>query len=74
MKVTIKYIDDSISVIDIPDNGNEYIINAGDDYFTIDDENDNSVAWIVKDNVKYVVMGELIENFISKSKEEVKNG
>lgn len=65
-KVTIRYTDDSISVIDVPmpneDDEENLTVSSQDDYFTLDDENDNSVGWIVKENVKYIIVGELINN------------
>ncbi len=61
MKVTIKYMDDSISVIEVP--GDELTVDSNDEYFTIEDDSENVVGWIVKQNVKYVIMGELIDNF-----------
>jgi hypothetical protein len=64
-KVTIRYMDDSISVIELPSGEEEYTIRAGDDgdYFIIEDTNENAVGWIVCNNVKYVVLGEIIDNF-----------
>ena len=61
MKVTIRYMDDSISVIDVE--GDELVLNSTDEYFTIEDDSENVVGWIVRANVKYVIMGELIDNF-----------
>jgi len=60
-------MDDSISVIDIPSQDEEetfYVKTDEDgDYFIIEDSNENEVGWIVSENVKYVVMGEMVDNF-----------
>lgn len=61
MKVTIRYMDDSVSVIEV--DGDELTLTSTDEYFTIEDENEQAIGWIVRENVKYVVMGELIDNF-----------
>lgn len=69
MKVTIRYMDDSISIIDVE--GDELVLGSSDEYFTIEDSDENVVGWIVRANVKYVIMGELIDNF--KDTKDTKN-
>jgi len=61
MKVTIKYMDDSTSVIEV--DGDELTLNSNDEYFMIEDSDENVIGWIVRQNVKYVIMGQLIDNF-----------
>jgi hypothetical protein len=60
-------MDDSISVIELPSEDEENAFGVKSDeegkYFIIEDNNENEVGWIVSENVKYVVLGELVDNF-----------
>ena len=60
-KVTIRYMDDSTSTLEV--DGDDLTLSSTDEYFTIEDENEQAVGWIVRENVKYVVIGELIDKF-----------
>lgn len=61
MKVTIRYMDDSTSTIDVEGDG--LTLGTNDEYFTIEDEDEQPLGWIVRENVKYVILGELIDSF-----------
>ena len=61
MKVTIRYMDDSVSTLEI--DGDELSLTSTDEYFTIEDSEEVVMGWIVRENVKYVIMGELIDKF-----------
>ena len=61
MKVTIRYMDDSVSTLEI--DGDELSLGSNEEYFTIEDSDEVVMGWIVRANVKYVIMGELIDKF-----------
>ena len=61
MKVTIKYIDDSTSVLNV--NEDKITLNSDETYFMLENEDEEIIGWIVRENVKYVIIGELIDSF-----------
>jgi len=68
MKVTIRYMDDSISVLEIEEDSITFDTDAN--YFILQNDDEQPLGWIVKENVKYVIIGELIDDFKDKIKEK----
>ena len=58
MDLTIKYVDGSISVFELEDGEYNICDDEDGDFFRIQDD-EQTLGWITKENVKYIVMGKL---------------